>query len=338
MNHSTNIIYPASILGDKYLSIHKSHYYHSDLLPNNTIQIIECDTQDNSMIVKTRMKSNPFWTETDLNELCKHDIIDLSENGERWEGTSLKGQPFGYGCIYNENNQLIYTGFMFEGMKVCCGKNFYGDYGFEEYVGCFYKNMRHGYGKLSDKKKEVIYEGEWVYNQPLELSTICINEMIKEDSIHYKTRELLIEDECRCDLTRVILNGFHHLERLRIGMRNFMKADLFIIEECNKLKEIDIGSNCFSYEDHTNNTNNTLFQVKNCKELIELKIGNNSFNSIIDLVELIRKIRELLLLTDLPKLTTLSIDHHSFYNTKKLVLSSILFIALTELIFLFYKN
>ena len=294
MNHSTNIIYPASILGDKYLSIHKSHYYHSDLLPNNTIQIIECDTQDNSMIVKTRMKSNPFWTETDLNELCKHDIIDLSENGERWEGTSLKGQPFGYGCIYNENNQLIYAGFMFEGMKVCCGKNFYGDCGFEEYVGCFYKNMRHGYGKLSDKKKEVIYEGEWVYNQPLELSTICINEMIKEDSIHYKIQDLLIEDDCKCDLTRVILNGFHHLERLRIGMRNFMKADLFIIEECNKLKEIDIGSNCFSYEDHTNNTNNTLFQVKNCKELIELKIGNNCFNSIIDLVELIRKMRELI--------------------------------------------
>ena len=125
--------------------------------------------------------------ETDLSELCKHDIIDLSENGERWEGDSLKGQPFGYGCIYDENNQLIYSGFIFEGMKVCYGKNFYGDCGFEEYVGCFYKNMRHGYGKLSDKKKEVIYEGEWVYNQPLELSTICINEMIKEDSIHYKT-------------------------------------------------------------------------------------------------------------------------------------------------------
>ena len=73
-----------------------------------------------------------------------------------------------------------------------------------------------------------------------------------------------------------------------------MKADLLIIEECNKLKEIDIGSNCFSNEEYTNNTNKTLFQVKNCKELIELKIGNNSFNSIIDLVELIRKKKELI--------------------------------------------
>ena len=175
MNHSTNIIYPASILGDKYLSIHKSHYYHSDLLPNNTIQIIECDTQDNSMIVKTRMKSNPFGTETDLSELCKHDIIDLSENGERWEGTSLKGQPFGYGCIYNENNQLIYAGFMFEGMKVCCGKNFYGDCGFEEYMGCFYKNMRHGYGKLSDKKKEEIEKYTAIGKECNNYSTLFIN-------------------------------------------------------------------------------------------------------------------------------------------------------------------
>ena len=53
-------------------------------------------------------------------------------------------------------------------------------------------------------------------------------------------------------------------------------------------------SNCFSNDEYTNNTNKTLFQVKNCKELIELNIGNNSFNSIIDLVELIRKKKELI--------------------------------------------
>ena len=64
-----------------------------------------------------------------------------------------------------------------------------------------------------------------------------------------------------------------------------MKADLLIIEECNKLKEIDIGSNCFSNDEYTNKTNKTLFQVKNCKELIELNIGNNSFNSILQSIK-----------------------------------------------------
>ena len=42
----------------------------------------------------------------------------MSISGERWEGNSLNGLPFGYGCVYNSENQLIYEGFMFNGMKM----------------------------------------------------------------------------------------------------------------------------------------------------------------------------------------------------------------------------
>ena len=86
-------------------------------------------------------------------------IIDLNENGVRWEGSVLDGIPFGYGEIYNEDNNKIYKGFMFEGMKVCYGSEFYGDVEIVEYEGDYYKNMRYGYGRLYDKKNELIYEG-----------------------------------------------------------------------------------------------------------------------------------------------------------------------------------
>ena len=48
--------------------------------------------------------------EIDLKELIKGDTIDMKENGCRWEGDSLQHKPFGYGCIYNSENQIIYKG------------------------------------------------------------------------------------------------------------------------------------------------------------------------------------------------------------------------------------
>ena len=66
----------------------------------------------------------------------------MSENGERWEGDSLNGKPYGYGCIYNSENQLVYKGFMYNGKKVCYGTEFFGDIGIVEYQGDYYEDKK----------------------------------------------------------------------------------------------------------------------------------------------------------------------------------------------------
>ena len=127
------------------------------------------------MKVRERREESEEWNEIDLSGLKHHDVIDLNEKGDRWEGDTLNGNPYGYGCLYNSENQLIYSGFIFEGLKVCYGTELYGDVGIVEYEGDFYKGNRYGNGKLYDKKNELIYEGKWYMNNPLELYSLRVD-------------------------------------------------------------------------------------------------------------------------------------------------------------------
>ena len=87
------------------------------------------------MKVREKKKETEEWNEINLDRLQAGITIDLNENGDRWEGDSLNGNPFGYGCIYHSENQLIYSGFIFEGLKVCYGTELYGDVCIVEYEG-----------------------------------------------------------------------------------------------------------------------------------------------------------------------------------------------------------
>ena len=56
--------------------------------------------------------------QVDIEEI---DILNLDDAGDRWEGWSRDGVPFGYGCLYGGENNLVYCGYMFEGKKVRFG-------------------------------------------------------------------------------------------------------------------------------------------------------------------------------------------------------------------------
>ena len=116
----------------------------------NRIRIIECDIEEKWMILKEKNENDEEWIEISKNEIKKNDVIDLNENGERWEGSSLEGIPFGYGCIYNEDNNIIYQGFMVERKKVCFGKEFYGDNGLIEYNGDYTGDARKGLSRIGN--------------------------------------------------------------------------------------------------------------------------------------------------------------------------------------------
>ena len=62
----------------------------------------------------------------------------------------MNGFPFGYGNVYNEDNNLIYSGVVFKGKKVCFGEEFYPDTETVEYRGVFVNDLRHGKGCIYD--------------------------------------------------------------------------------------------------------------------------------------------------------------------------------------------
>ena len=161
MSESSIKYYPFGLNGLNWLKVNGNKYYQSEELENGLIREIECDNEEKWMKVRTKYEDESDWHEINLNKLIKHDIIDLCENGDRWEGDSLDHYPFGFGSIYDYENQLIYCDFMFEGLKVCYGVELYGDVGLVKYKGGFYNGMRYGDGKLYNKKDELIYGGEW---------------------------------------------------------------------------------------------------------------------------------------------------------------------------------
>ena len=280
MSRRQQYYYPNSSLGHSYLSISNTLYSHSQLLFDGKIQLIECDIEEKWMRVKTKSENNSDWGELNLDELQKRVTIDLSEKGDRWEGDSLYGIPFGYGCIYDDENQLVYKGFLYEEKKVCYGTEFYGDVGFVEYDGGFYNGTRYGCGRLNNKKNELIYEGEWYMNNPIELSKVEINEELKQLDIHFGIEELSINNSCTSELKHFLLIGFGKLKRLYLGKECFRSMEVFHIENCDKLIDVRLSNdNEQSVHEHNDydDTAGRLFVIKNCELLKELMICNDIY-------------------------------------------------------------
>ena len=66
------------------------------------------------------------------------DLVLSTDDGMRWEGEVLKGDLFGYGCLYDEENELEYEGWMIEGKKRCYGIEYWNDIGLKKYCGAEY--------------------------------------------------------------------------------------------------------------------------------------------------------------------------------------------------------
>ena len=254
--------YPFGYSGYQFLESNNTRYIHSELLPDNSIRVIECDIDEKWMKVKSRVKECSEWNEMNLNNLQRCDTVDLSEKGDRWEGDSLEGIPFGYGCEYDSENQLIYKGFVFEGMKVCYGIVFYGDIGIVEYEGEFYKGNRYGNGKLYDKKSELIYEGEWYMNNPLETRRVKIDRELKEEDIHFGLEELEIGDDCLDNIECFKLIGFDHLKKLIIHQNRIKTMNCFCIEDCNELVNIELFDN-YDKDGYNEDDNSVVVRINN---------------------------------------------------------------------------
>ena len=86
MNGEEGKYYGFGYSGCNFLSVNRSDYIHSELLPNGIIREIECDKNDKRMKVRERKEENEEWSEIDLSGLKRGITIDLNENGDRWEG------------------------------------------------------------------------------------------------------------------------------------------------------------------------------------------------------------------------------------------------------------
>lgn len=91
-------------------------------------------------------------------------ILDLTDDGDRWEGSVRNMIPNGSGQYYNEDNVLVYEGRVLGGLANGLGKAFDPQTGCCSYYGMWSRGMRHGWGVEYDRAGNFVRQGVWIKN------------------------------------------------------------------------------------------------------------------------------------------------------------------------------
>ena len=211
----------------------------------------------------------------DLSSIKHNEILDLSDEGNRWEGDVLNDEPFGWGIAYDKEGRKEYEGFRVRGVNMGYGCQYYADIGRVEYDGEWCDGRRWGRGLQYDRKGGVVYEGEWMNNDPVEKSVEIASEL---GWLHNRIEELSVRGGCCSGDEWTVLDWswIPSLRELRVGNWCFVNVREWRMVGLSKLESVVIGENSFTRG--TDKDPNRRFVLKKCPSLKELKVGRYSFS------------------------------------------------------------
>ena len=206
-------------------------------------------------------------------------VLDLSDDGERWEGDVLNNQPYGWGVYYDNENRRAYEGFRIGEVNVCYGTLYYSDIGVIEYEGEWCEGRRWGRGVQYDRNGDTILDGEWI-NDELLGKRVILNE--ENQCLHNRIEELTVQYHCCNGREWIVLDlsFMYHLRLLQVGKECFENVEEVKLIGLSHLERVDIGENCFTKykNDRPSYDPNRHFYLKDCAILRELRMGCYSFS------------------------------------------------------------
>ena len=221
-------------------------------------------------------------------------MLDLSDDGERWEGDVLHNEPCGWGVLYDSEGEKAYEGFRIREVNVCHGTQYYSDIKKVEYEGEWFEGKQWGRGIQYDRSSKTVFDGEWMDDEQLSKRVVLneenqflhnhIEELIVENnscngrewnafvfSLLIKLKELRVGDDCFACMEEVMLIGLNALERVVIGKKCFRRIDgcnpkgHFYLKNCERLRELKIG--CYSFSDYM------VCEIENVPSLEMIEMG-----------------------------------------------------------------
>ena len=231
--------------------------------------VIEVDIASNTLI---RVNGE------DVSGIEHTKVLDLNDDGERWEGDVLNNEPFGWGVLYDSENRMAYEGFRIRGVNVCYGRSYYPDVQKVEYEGEMCEGKRWGRGIQYDRTGNTVFEGEWMNNEPLS-KQVVLNE--ENQLIHNHIEELIVEsNSCNgMEWNALDLSFISHLRLLQVGDECFKYVNEVKLIDLSKLERVVIGEKSFTKEKNWyGNDPARHFYLKNCERVKELKMGDHSFS------------------------------------------------------------
>ena len=207
----------------------------------------------------------------------KHNaILDLSVDGDRWEGDVLDSKPFGWGIAYDKNGNKSYEGFRLAGVNACFGCEYYSDLDRIAYEGTWFEGKRWGRGTQFDRNGDMVYEGYWMDDAPVKDRV----EVTSDDSLfHNRAKHLIVGNNVWNDVTCTTIHPqmISGLVSLIIGNQCCVNVAGLDIVNLNQLEQVEIGSGSFTAVNC--HASPRAFHVSECPKLKVLKIGPWSFSS-----------------------------------------------------------
>ena len=176
--------------------------------------------------------------------------MQISEDGDRWEGDLLYNKPFGYGSYYDDNGNRIYSGFMYKGEKIVFGTEFFADTHTIDYCGTFINNTRHGWGCSYSRNGEKLYEGEWAFgnNSDIAIRLSVYDGCNNTNLVHNLIKELLIGSDCFNTIKEdICIDSYNNLEVFCVKNNSLKNVKSITISNNKKLTIIETGKNSFFY-------------------------------------------------------------------------------------------
>ena len=154
--------------------------------------IIRCVSDGKVIVVNGKDRQLVRVNEDDVSGIEHGKVLDLSDNGERWEGDVLNNEPCGWGVLYDSENRMAYEGFRIGDVNVCYGTRYYSDIQKVEYKGMICEGKRWGRGVQYDRTGNTMFDGEWL-NDENKMETRV--EIASEDfSLHSLLEELIVKN------------------------------------------------------------------------------------------------------------------------------------------------
>ena len=212
----------------------------------------------------------------DVSRIEHNRLLDLNDEGERWEGDVLHNRPCGWGVLYDSENRMAYEGFRVGNVNVCYGTRYYSDIGVIEYKGELLYGKRWGRGIQYDRNGKVVYDGEWMNNEQMKRR---VEWKLENQLLHNQIEELIVSCGCvQMEWTCLDLSCFVCLRKLKVCDWCFENVKEVKLIGLKKLEKVVIGKMCFTRKNEDRIDPDRHFYLKNCERLRKLKIGCYSFS------------------------------------------------------------
>ena len=214
-DYSTNRIYGNIQKGEYVVQIDLGMLYSTIIIANITGKSMiaftrnEISMESENMVWKWE-EARDGYLPIDISNVIHGNICIEDLN---WFGGLLFDLPFGYGILTDNNEKVIYEGFIFEGECVCWGKQFDPKTKISVYEGGWYRNSYCGYGTRKSSTGQTTRKGIWLNGEvskgrkkrivrPSQLSPRCIQEGISREEdenvqlvpSHQEQKDIVIPD------------------------------------------------------------------------------------------------------------------------------------------------